>query len=139
MKTLLTALALVLLGVPAFAGDSGDCSARQLAGRWMFATDISHRIDVPEQFTAIGTFQVDRAGKLRGKFDLTLGGTVFLPAIGFFGQFTVNPDCTGTVFIQPDLGQTRTDSIVLLGDRIRGMSQDINFLIVSDFERIGRR
>src|SRR5262245_60773079 len=65
MKTAMTALTLaaLLLGSNAFAGESQECSARQLAGRWMFATDVGKQLYFPGgDITAIGTFRVDRTG-----------------------------------------------------------------------------
>ena len=63
MKTTMTdcsALAL-LFGTNAFAGEIQDCSARMLAGRWMFATDVGKQTFFPGgDITAIGTFRVDR-------------------------------------------------------------------------------
>jgi hypothetical protein len=57
IKTTITALTLALLfGSQAFAGESQDCSARMLAGRWMFATDVGKRTFFPGgDITAIGT------------------------------------------------------------------------------------
>lgn len=139
MKTLLTltlTLAL-LLGTTAFAGDGPACSARMLAGRWMFATDVGKQTFFPGgDITAIGTFRVDRFGKLDGVFDATVAQWMHLPGVTFTGAFTVNPDCTGTLSFVTGNGRARTDSIVILGDRIRGMSQDVQFLWTYEARRM---
>ena len=100
MKTLTLALATaMLLSTTAWAGDAPDeCSTRMLAGRWMFATDVGKQTFFPGgDITAIGTFRVDRAGNLKGKFDATVANFGFLPGVEFDGTVTVNPDCTGTL------------------------------------------
>ena len=141
MKIMTTALTLaLLLGSNAFAGDGPDCSARMLAGRWMFATDVGKQTFFPGgDITALGTFRVDRFGKLKGKFDATVAGWMHLPGVEFAGEFTVNPDCTGTLSFLTSNGRSRTDSIVILGDRIHGMSQDIQFLWTYEARRMEDR
>jgi hypothetical protein len=141
MKMKLTGLALtLLLGTQAFAGEPQDCSARMLAGRWMFATDVGKQTFFPGgDITAIGTFRVDRRGNLAGAFDATVAGWMHLPAVTFTGAFTVNPDCTGTLTFVTGRGTTRTDSIVILGDRIHGMSQDVQFLWTYEARRMDDR
>ena len=140
MKTLLTLALTLLLGTNAFAGDGPDCTARMLAGRWMFATDVGKQTFFPGgDITAIGTFRVDRAGKLNGTFDATVAQWMHLPGLTFTGTFTVNPDCTGTLSFVTSNGRSRTDSIVILGDRIRGMSQDIQFLWTYEARRMDDR
>ena len=140
MKTLLTLTLALLLGTNAFASDSADCSARMLAGRWMFATDVGKQTFFPGgDITALGTFRVDRFGKLKGAFDATVAGWMHLPGLTFTGAFTVNPDCTGTLTFVTGAGRTRTDSIVILGDEIRGMSQDVQFLWTYEARRMEER
>jgi len=140
MKTLLTLTLALLLGTNAFAADSADCSARMLAGRWMFATDVGKQTFFPGgDITALGTFRVDRFGKLKGAFDATVAGWMHLPGLTFTGAFTVNPDCTGTLTFVTGAGRTRTDSIVILGDEIRGMSQDVQFLWTYEARRMEER
>jgi hypothetical protein len=137
MKTLLPLVLAVLLGTNSFAGEDPDCSARMLAGRWMFATDIGKQSFFPgTDITAIGTFRVDRLGKVNGVFDATVGQWMHLPGVTFTGTFTVNPDCTGTLSFVTGNGRSRTDSIVILGDRIRGMSQDVQFLWTYEARRM---
>jgi hypothetical protein len=139
MKTTFTALTLaaLLLGSNSFAGESQECSARQLAGRWMFATDVGRQLYFPGgDITAIGTFRVDRSGNLRGVFDATVAGWMFLPGVTFTGAFAVNPDCTGTLTFTTATGSSRTDTIVILGDTIRGMSQDTTFLWTYEAKRM---
>jgi hypothetical protein len=141
MKTTLTTLTLALLfGTSAFAGESPDCSARMLAGRWMFATDVGKQTFFPGgDITAIGTFRVDRYGNIKGVFDATVAGWMHLPGVKFAGAFTVNPDCTGTLTFETEKGTRRTDSIIILGDRIRGMSQDVQFLWTYEAKRMEDR
>ena len=140
MKTLLTLTLALLLGTNAFAADGADCSARMLAGRWMFATDVGKQTFFPGgDITALGTFRVDRFGKLKGAFDATVAGWMHLPGLTFTGAFTVNPDCTGTLTFVTGAGRTRTDTIVILGDEIRGMSQDVQFLWTYEARRMEER
>ena len=140
MKTLLTLTLALLLGTNTFAADSADCSARMLAGRWMFATDVGKQTFFPGgDITALGTFRVDRFGKLKGAFDATVAGWMHLPGLTFTGAFTVNPDCTGTLTFVTGAGRTRTDTIVILGDEIRGMSQDVQFLWTYEARRMEER
>ncbi len=141
MRTVLTALTLaLLLGTNAFATDASECSARMLAGRWMFATDVGKQTFFPGgDITAIGTFRADRTGKFKGVFDATVAGWMFLPSVAFSGAFTVNPDCTGTVTFETENGSARTDTIIILGDRIRGMSQDVTFLWTYEIQRMDHR
>lgn len=141
MKIALFTLTLaLLLSTNSFATGGAECSARMLAGRWMFATDVGKQTFFPgADITAIGTFRVDRAGRLQGVFDATVAQWMFLPGVKFTGSFTVNPDCTGTLSFVTEKGTTRTDSIVILGDHIRGMSQDVTFLWTYDAHRMDDR
>jgi hypothetical protein len=140
MKTLMTLALTLLLGTNAFAGYAPECSTRMLAGRWMFATDVGKQTFFPGgDITAIGTFRVDRFGKLNGAFDATIAQWMHLPGLTFTGAFTVNPDCTGTLSFVTSNGRSRTDSIVILGDRIRGMSQDVQFLWTYEAQRMDDR
>ncbi len=138
MKTVLTALALaMLLGTNAFATGNQECSARMLAGRWMFATDVGKQTFFPGgDITAIGTFHVDRQGKLKGVFDANVAGWMFLPGVKFTGGFVVNPDCTGTLTFVTANGNSRTDSIIIVDDRIRGMSQNVQFVWTYEARRM---
>jgi len=111
-----------------------------LAGRWMFATDVGKQTFFPGgDITAIGTFRVDRHGKLNGVFDATVAGWMHLSRVTFSGAFTVNPDCTGSLTFVTANGNSRTDTIVILGDRIRGMSQDVQFLWTYEARRMEDR
>ncbi len=129
----------MLLSNTAFAhGNVEGCSARLLAGRWMFATDVGKQTFFPGgDITAIGTLRFDRAGNLKGTFDATVANFGFLPAVTFEGSITVNPDCTGTLTFVTGAGTSRTDSVVILGPgHIRGMSQDVAFLWTYDMRRL---
>lgn len=141
VKTTLCALGLALLygnAAQAYDRPGPECSVRALAGRWMFATDVGKQTFFPGgDITAIGTFRADRYGKVSGVFDATIAGWMFLPGLTFTGAFTVNPDCTGTLSFTTGAGTTRTDSIVILGDLIRGMSQDTQFLWTYEMKRLG--
>src|SRR5678816_4805018 len=126
MKTLLTLTLALLLGTNAFAADSADCSARMLAGRWMFATDVGKQSFFPGgDITAIGTFWIDRQGTVtNGEFDATVADFGFLHGIKFSGSLVLNPDCTGTFTFTTSAGTTRTDTIIVLGPgHVRAMSQ----------------
>lgn len=141
MKATISALALaLLLGSTAQAHDKhrdAACSAKDLAGVWMFATDVGKQTFFPGgDITAIGTFKVDRKGKLEGKFDATVAQWMFLPNVPFTGSFTVNPDCTGALSFVTGAGTTRVDTIIVMGDKIRGMSQDVQFLWTYEMRRL---
>lgn len=103
----------------------------------MFATDVGKQVFFPGgDITAIGIFRVDRSGKLKGVFDATVAAYLFLPCVTFEGSLVINPDCTGTLSFVTASGSARTDTIIVLGDTIRGMSQDTTFLWTYEAKRM---
>lgn len=127
-------LALLLIAIPTLFGRvalaDSECSVRQLAGSWIFATDIGRQaLGAPfppdKDVTAIGTMNIKRDGTLDGAFDLTVQDFGFIPAITYVGEVILNPDCTGTVSFETSVGSMRVDSIAVLSRReILAMSQD---------------
>ena len=131
MKPLTMLLILVVGFLPsAHVLADGACSAKSLAGRWMFATGIGRQSLGPpfpegKDITAIGIFAVDRSGNVTGRFDATVQDFLFLPNNTFTGVMTLNRDCTGTLTFVTSAGTARTDSIVMVNRReILGMTQD---------------
>ena len=131
MKSLTKLLLLAIGFFPsAQALADGACSAKSVAGRWMFATGIGRQSLGPpfpegKDITAIGIFSVDRSGNVTGKFDVTVQDFLFLPDNTFTGTMIVNRDCTGILAFVTGAGTARTDSIVMVSRReILGMTQD---------------
>ena len=113
----------------AFADGGGPCSTKDMAGGWLFATDVGHIFDFGGDITAIGTMNIDRRGNLAGTFDATVQNVIFLPDITYEGTIVVNSDCTGHLTFVTSLGAIRTDSIAVVSrTEFWGMSQDFNNL-----------
>ena len=129
-KALLFAALALPLSPVAFADGAPDgCSVEQLAGRWVFATDIGHQAlqnaPPPGDITAIGTMNIQRTGDLEGTFDVTFQGAAAARGVLYSGTVTVNADCTGTLQFVTSRGTARTDSILVLNRyEILGMSLD---------------
>lgn len=119
---------LTLFARPATADD--NCSVKDIAGNWLFATSIGRQMlggNFPpdKDITAIGTMNIARDGTLSGTFDVTVQDAFFFPGIPYIGSIVVNPDCTGTLTFQTSLGSARTDSVAIVSRReMLGMSQD---------------
>lgn len=132
MKSLKMTVLLMGIGLlpAAQALADGPCSVKDLAGRWVFATDVGRQalgdpFPPGKDITAIGVFNVSKDGSVNGQFDATVQDSFFLPANTFTGSMTVNPDCTGTVVFITSAGTSRMDSIVVVNrSEILGMSQD---------------
>ncbi|MDJ0907712.1 MAG: hypothetical protein QNI99_00855 [Woeseiaceae bacterium] len=136
-----TLILAVFAGRPASA--DANCSVRDIAGNWVFATNIGYQA-LGEPFppgsdvTAIGTMNISRNGTISGSFDLTVEEFGFLPDFVYSGTVIVNPDCTGTLTFNTNAGTTRTDSIVIVNRRqMLGMSQDPQNLWTYKARRIG--
>ena len=125
----------------AAAADDARCDTQNMAGRWLFATDVGHQMLLPGgDITAIGTMNIDRAGNLSGKFDATVQDWMFLPNNDYFGTIVVGSDCTGTLTFETSQGTARTDSIIVISHKaFRGMSQDPNNLWTYRAHRIPGR
>lgn len=117
-----------LLGRPALA-DQG-CSLKDIAGKWIFATNIGRQTLGPpfpadKDITAIGTMDIARDGTLTGTFDVTVEEFAFIPGVSYTGSVMVRPDCTGILSFATSVGSVRTDSIAVLSRaEMLGMSQD---------------
>ncbi len=126
-KTLVVIAALSSLACtsPALAG----CSLKDIAGKWVFATDVGRQLgeNFPpgKDLTAIGTMNITRKGQLEGVFDITVQDTVFVPNVPYSGTVTLNKDCRGTISFTNAFGASRTDSIVFVNrNTMFGMSTD---------------
>ena len=86
----------VSMAVPAQAGGP-PCSLARAAGNWAF-TDSGTVLGVGPR-DAVGTFTLDAAGNLlNGVATSSLNGTIADET--FFGTYTVNSNCTGTISIE---------------------------------------
>ena len=112
------------ISTPAFAGDGdGFCSTQNLAGNWLFFTEVGHTELGGPDITALGTMNIDKEGNVNGTFDVTVANVISLPEIGYDGTVTVDSDCIGTLVFETDLGAVRTDRIAVFSrDEFRGMS-----------------
>jgi hypothetical protein len=106
----------------------GFCSTKSMFGRWAFATDLGALVlpgDAVTQITAVGIFTVDEDGNMEGVFDATIGGVAFIPEVTWWGTLEVGPDCRGVGTFTTSLGDSRTDSFVLLSrSEALGMTRD---------------
>lgn len=125
------AVAALVTGIsaPASAADGdGFCSTKNLAGRWLFFTEVGQQslgLGGDGDITALGTMNIDKEGNVFGTFDVTVADLFSAPDVGYDGTVTVNPDCTGTLEFTTDFGAMRTDRIAVLDrDEFRGMSLD---------------
>jgi|GEM_PF-2179315 len=135
-----TALVVMSTASAASAGDR-PCDLKYVAGEWVFITDVGRQALFPDAGdpTAMGTFNIGKDGSLSGTFDATFEGFMHLPDIPFNGTVTVGDDCRGTVEFVTGAGSARTDSLVVInGNEMRGMSQDINNLWTYTIRRIER-
>lgn len=125
----------------AVTADDARCETQNMAGRWLFATDVGHQMLLPGgDITAIGTMNIDREGTVGGKFDATVQDWMFLPGNDYFGTIVVGSDCTGTLTFETSQGTARTDSIIVISHKtFRGMSQDPNNLWTYRAHRIPER
>jgi hypothetical protein len=84
----------ISMATPAQAGGP-PCSLARAAGNWAF-TDSGTVLSVGPR-DAVGTFTLDEAGNLNGVATSSLNGTIADET--FFGTYTVNSNCTGTISI----------------------------------------
>ena len=88
-------VSIISTAAPAYA--DGSCSLAHAAGNYSF-TDMGTVIGVGSR-TAVGTFTLDRLGKLtNGIATSSLNGSVADET--FFGTYMVNPNCTGTISVR---------------------------------------
>ncbi len=133
-------------GGPVLA-DQG-CSLKDVAGKWIFATDIGRITDEfapPDtEITALGTMNISRDGSVSGRFDVTLEFPIpapfdFRSNVTYWGTISINPDCTGTLTFETDAPSSRTDTIALVSrKKMLGMSQDPTNLWTYEVHRIAR-
>jgi hypothetical protein len=117
-----------ILGIPAAAqaGES-SCSLSRAAATWTF-TDGGTVIGVGPR-VAFGKFTLNASGKLlNGVATSSLNGAIADET--FYGTYTVNSDCTGTISIEIFSGDTESLAVsadVLFDDRM----QHINGIFTS--------
>lgn len=112
-----------ILGIPAAAqaGES-SCSVDRAAATWTF-TDNGTVIGVGPR-VAFGKFTLTADGRLRnGVATSSLNGVIANET--FYGTYTVNSDCTGTISIEIFSGDTELFAVgvnVLFGDRMQRLN-----------------
>jgi len=75
-------------------------------------------------------------GSVKGKFDFTVFGEVFVEDFPYWGSIVVNSDCTGTIEFTTPASQ-RKDSIVIVSrGEMLGMSRDTRNLWTYQVRRI---
>jgi hypothetical protein len=145
MKAMMTVtlLGISLLLTTAAIGKDGkdECATRDLAGRWIFGTDVGQQLlflpTSDGNITALGTMNIDKQGNLSGEFDATVAGFIFLSASTYSGSAVLHDDCTGTLSFETSDGTVRADSIALVGrDEVWGMSQDPSNLWTYEMRRL---
>lgn len=127
-RFLLMLAAILVFSHGSFVHADGFCSTKAMSGRWAFATDLGTVVlsgDIVTQITAVGVFTVDQSGNMEGVFDATIGGVTFFPDVTWWGTLEVSSDCRGTGNFTTSLGDSRTDSFVLVSRwEALGMTQD---------------
>jgi hypothetical protein len=85
------------IAAPVHASDDHDhCSLKRAAGKWSF-TDNGTVVGVGPR-TAVGILTLDSAGNVsNGVATSSLNGAIAQET--FFGTYTVNSDCTGTISV----------------------------------------
>ena len=89
-------------------GERRQCSNASLKGAYGFL-DNHTAVPAGTPFTALGRWHFDGKGNFTNTLTFNINGTVTHGADA--GPYTVNADCTGTIFI---VGGTGTDEIVLV-------------------------
>jgi hypothetical protein len=114
ITVLFAASLIVSMSAFAQAKEQHECSLARSAGNWSF-TDNGTVIGVGPR-TAVGVLTLDGKGNLlNGVATSSLNGTIADET--FFGTYTVNPDCTGTVSAQ----------IFASGTEILALTMNISF------------
>ena len=119
-------LSIVLQVSPALANDYKyrGCSVRDLAGKWVFYTDVGtdHQLG-GVLITALGTMNIDYSGNVEGTFDVNAEQLFTFSGLEYFGEASINSNCMGTLVFQTNAPSERTDSILLINRHtIQGMS-----------------
>jgi hypothetical protein len=74
-------------------------------------------IPAPAQEVDIGIFTADGKGNLVGSVTISLNGTIITTAIT--GSYVVNVDCTATITIHDNLGETlKHEGVIFDGGRV---------------------
>lgn len=114
---------LAVLGIPlaAQAGES-SCSLSRAAATWAF-TDNGTVIGIGPR-TAFGSFTLSADGKLvNGVATSSLNGEIADET--FYGTYTLNPDCTGTISVEIYSAGTELFAVtlnVLFDDRMQHLN-----------------
>lgn len=143
VSTLVLAGGLLLFGLPApgLAQGQPDCSVKQIAGAWAFATEVGRLVNPnlpPDtEITAIGTMNIGPAGSVDGVFDNNVEGVRANTNVTYSGSVTVRPDCLGELTFVTGGGSMRTDTIAVVSrDEILAMSRNPNVLWTYQVRRI---
>ena len=116
-------LIVAILGIPAAAqADESSCSLSRAAATWTF-TDSGTVIGVGPR-VAFGKFTLNASGKLEnGVATSSLNGVIADET--FYGTYTVNSDCTGTISIAVFSGGTELFAVsadMLFDDRMHRLN-----------------
>ena len=121
----------------ASAGDN-KCSLASLKGRYGLYGQGTAFIGTPQvaQEVDIGLFTADGKGSAVGSVTFSLNGTIFRTK--FTGSYLVNADCTATVTIHDDLGETlHEEGVIFDGGRVfRFIETDSGQLVSRVAERL---
>lgn len=107
IASLVVSAGVLLLGAVPNA-QAGECSNASLKGAYGFL-DSHTAVLTGTPFTVLGRWHFDGKGNFTNTLTFNDNGTVTRGADA--GPYTVNADCTGTIFI---VGGTGTDEIVLV-------------------------
>jgi hypothetical protein len=148
MKAIITVtlFSVSLLLTTAAIGKDGkdDCATRDLAGRWIFATDVGQQqLFLPSTeggITSLGTMNIDKQGNLSGEFDFVVGGFITATGNTYTGTVSLATNCTGTLTFRDSTGNSRTDRIALVSkDEVWAMSLDPSWLWTYKMRKISRK
>jgi len=112
----IAAVAVVALGLaPAAKGDDKGCSSASLAGTFS-RRDTGTILMAPVAagvgpIAVVGTFTFDGSGNVTGATVSSQNGNIVRGTQT--GTYTVNPDCTGTITVQPPGGHAAHYSFVM--------------------------
>ena len=106
---------------------AGECSNASLKGAYGFL-DAHTRVPTGTPFVALGRWNFDGKGNFTNTLTFNDNGTV--THAEDFGPYTVNADCTGTIFI---LGGTGSLEIVLVdaGKEFYGVATNPSSLVMT--------
>ena len=127
-----------ILGIPAAAqAEESSCSLSRAAATWTF-TDSGTVIGVGPR-VAFGKFTLDASGKLlNGVATSSLNGVIADET--FYGTYTVNADCTGTISIEIFSGDTELFAVsadMLFDDRMHRLNGIFTSIVTSKGVSLG--